>query len=41
LEAEFAAIAALPDPIRKVIILAFGDNGYYMTNCEGSCFQIG
>jgi hypothetical protein len=39
LEAEFPAIVAIPDPIRKVIILAFGDNGYYMTNCEGNCFQ--
>jgi len=39
LEAEFPAIVAIPDPRRKVIILAFGDNGYYMTNCEGNCFQ--
>ncbi len=38
-EAEFPGIVAIPDPVRKVIVLAYGDNRFEMTTCGGTCFR--
>ena len=38
-EGEFPGIMAIADPVRDVIVLAYGDNRFEMTNCGGNCFN--
>jgi hypothetical protein len=38
-EGEFPGIMAIADPVRDVIVLAYGDRRFEMTNCGGNCFQ--